>query len=183
MFKHIKSFLTQEESVYYYDNLIPINLPFEQKYLSIRDKKIPVPRLTCWIAEKENLVYNYSAIKNIPILFPEFLIPLKVKLENQVGSSFNSVLVNLYRDGRDSVYYHSDNEKELGKYPTIASLSLGASRKFLIKHLDRIEKYILDSGDLFIMFGKSQLETEHCIPKDPQCSNPRINLTFRQIFT
>lgn len=111
---------------------------------------------------------------------------LRKLLEGRLGLRFNSVLANLYRDGHDSMGWHSDNEPELGDEPAIASISLGAERDFLIRNCDRraaAEKHVipLTHGSLLLMQGKSQQDWQHALPKRRKVLAPRINLTFRLI--
>ena len=119
-----------------------------------------------------------------PKPWTEELMLLKAKIEALTNSSYNSVLANLYRDGKDSNGWHSDDEKELGENPTIASLSLGSSRVFQLKHKATGERrnILLESGSLLIMSGELQKNWKHQIPKKSKIFEPRINLTFRKIL-
>jgi alkylated DNA repair dioxygenase AlkB len=146
-------------------------------------QEILIPRLTAWYGD-EDAHYRYSGIDNKPLPWTSWLRNLRLMLEKDLGTSFNSVLLNRYRTGKDSVAWHSDNEKELGANPVIASISLGASRKFSLKSkADRsITKSItLDSGSLLVMAGETQSNYLHCIPKTTKEVGERINLTFRNI--
>ena len=114
------------------------------------------------------------------------LLKIKQSIEPLVGISFNSVLINYYRDGKDRVAWHSDDEKELGKNPVIASVSLGADRKFKLRHkkykLNHLKhEVILQNGSLLLMKGTTQHNWLHEIPRTARPIGPRINLTFRVI--
>ncbi|GAB4224311.1 MAG: alpha-ketoglutarate-dependent dioxygenase AlkB [Gammaproteobacteria bacterium] len=158
------------------------SLPWKQEYIVMYGKKIRLPRLTVWVGDPE-AYYTYSRIKNYPIQWNIELQAIKVKLTKCFGVEFNSVLVNLYRTGSDYVGWHRDNEPELGNNPIIASISLGTERKFCFRNCNSQEKFqlILHNGSLLLMYGNSQKDWEHCLPKSPNCISPRINLTFRHI--
>jgi alkylated DNA repair dioxygenase AlkB len=114
---------------------------------------------------------------------PDRLLDVKRRVEERCGSEFNTVLLNLYRDGKDSVAWHSDDEPELGKEPVIASVSLGAERDFMLRRKDQHDrqlKLLLPHGSLLVMQGGTQADWEHCLPKRT-LSGPRINLTFRVV--
>lgn len=148
-------------------------------------KTHPQPRLTAWYGDK-GLVYTYSKITMTADGWTPPLLELKNTLEKDLNASFNSVLVNYYRDGNDHMSYHSDDEKELGKNPVIASLSFGAVRRFYLKH--RIDKnvsphvYELEDQSLLVMKGELQKFWNHKISKSTKVKTPRLNLTFRQIY-
>jgi alkylated DNA repair dioxygenase AlkB len=119
-----------------------------------------------------------------PLLWNPALTNIKSKIESLSKMEFNSVLLNLYRDGKDSVAWHSDDEPELGKNPVIASVSFGANRRFMFRHKRQKElKYELEltHGSLLMMKGTTQHFWQHQIPKVKKLTQPRINLTFRQI--
>lgn len=155
--------------------------PWKQESIKIFGKQVPQPRLQAWYGERD---YQYSGLKLTPIPLPDFLLPLKQQCELAANQKFNSVLINLYRDGEDSMGWHQDNEPELGEKPVIASISLGAERKFSIKHLTTNEKhhFQLSHGSLLIMGGKMQHHWKHCLPKTRRAISSRINLTFRYIY-
>lgn len=122
--------------------------------------------------------------------FSEQVQSLKLKVEKHLDYKFNSVLLNYYRDGNDSVAWHSDDEYELGKEPLIASISFGAIRKFKVrsKSINPFElrysyDYELEDGSLLIMKGATQQFYQHCIPKTKKLIGPRVNLTFRSVIT
>lgn len=144
-----------------------------------------VPRLTAWYGD-QGASYRYSGITHHPVAWTEALLVLKRRVETLCQSDFNSALLNLYRDGRDSVAWHSDDEPELGAQPAIASFSLGASRTFQLKHKkhkDLRHKLTLTSGSLLVMRGDTQKCWLHQVPKEPAITEPRINITFRNIIT
>lgn len=152
--------------------------------IMIFGKSIAQPRLIAWHGSSD-LRYSYSGLELKAEPWTPNLLKIKTRVENACGQKFNSVLLNLYRDQKDSNGWHADDEKELGSDPTIASLSLGAPRDFLLKHntdKKRI-KICLESGSLLIMSGKTQHHWKHSLPKRAGTIGPRINLTFRTIMT
>lgn len=164
-------------------------LNWEQSVISLYGKATKIPRLNAWYAD-EGCDYKYS---NHQLVRRDWVDPLRdlrlrgqrVMAEMASPQEFNSVLANLYRDGRDSVAYHADDEPELGPNPIIASISLGAPRRFLMKHrfdtkASRIE-IELGHGSLLIMRGETQKNWLHSVPKASKVTEPRINLTFRRI--
>lgn len=142
----------------------------------------PMPRLTAWYAD-DAITYSYSGVTHVGLRWTTPLSELKTRLESLSGASFNSVLLNRYRDGQDSLGWHADNEKELGTDPVIASVSLGAVRCFRLKHLQSREtiKFDLASGSLLVMAGTTQHHWHHSIAKTKQFIGERINLTYRWI--
>ena len=155
---------------------------WSQDPIKIFGKEIMQPRLTHLFGEKS---YSYSNIIMHPEPFPETLQLLKNKVENFTKSTFNVCLANLYRDGKDSMGWHSDDEKELGINPIIASVSLGEERMFHLQHKTKKElkhKLVLAPGSLLIMKGETQHFWKHQLPKTRKKVAPRINLTFRKII-
>lgn len=141
------------------------------------------PRLSCWIGDP-GATYVYSGTRFEPQPWPAALLPVRERLRRETGISFNSVLANLYRDGRDRMGWHSDNEPELGRRPTIASLSLGAERRFALKHRSVAElrrTLVLAHGSLLLMAGETQAHYRHALPPSARVKEARINLTFRRI--
>jgi len=141
------------------------------------------PRLSCWIGDRQAR-YRYSGADFEPHPWLERLGPLRAQVEQACGVRFNSVLLNLYRDGGDSMGWHSDDEPELGPSPVIASVSLGAARRFLLRRREepsRKAEYLLAHGDLLVMRGGTQRFYQHALPKMARVSSERINLTFRWI--
>ena len=143
------------------------------------------PRLSCWIGDPE-ASYRYSGTRFEPRPWPDSLLPVRMRLRDELRVDFNSVLANLYRDGRDAMGWHSDSEPELGARPMIASLSLGATRRFVLKHRgDPASKLALDlpHGSLLVMSGDTQRHYRHALPRTAKPVGARINLTFRRIET
>ena len=141
------------------------------------------PRRSCWIGDSE-AVYRYSGMRFTPRPWTPALSLLREEVGAAAGVRFNSVLVNLYRDGDDAMGWHSDDEPELGPEPLIASLSLGGERRFVLKHRRRPENrlaLLLKHGSLLLMSGETQRNYRHALPRTRKPVAPRINLTFRSI--
>jgi alkylated DNA repair dioxygenase AlkB len=153
-------------------------IAWEQHVLTLYGRTMPTPRLTAWMGDG---VYRYSGIVNEPGPWPEALAALRERLRDQLGVDFNSCLANLYRDSADSMGYHSDNEPELGPRPTIASVSLGDRRRFVLRHRMSGARWTWDlgHGDLLVMRDESQSDYAHAVPKTSRPVGPRMNLTFR----
>lgn len=149
--------------------------------VTVYGKQHPQPRLTAWYGVAG---YGYSGLSLPARPFTELQLMLKGAVEQATGRSFNSVLLNYYRDNRDSMGFHSDDERELGPAPAIASLSFGASRVFTLKHkrLPKTIKLALEHESLLLMAGTLQQCWQHGIPKERHNCGPRINLTFRNIL-
>lgn len=159
--------------------------PWRQHSINLFGRTVPIPRLQAWYGDSQ-CSYSYSSIALIPLPWTHELIQLKEHVETLCSHTFNSVLLNLYRTGQDSNGWHSDDEKELGQQPVIASLSLGATRRFKLCHKIKKEQPIINleltSGSLLCMSGHSQSHWQHCVPKTARLVEPRINLTFRNIL-
>jgi alkylated DNA repair dioxygenase AlkB len=158
-------------------------IQWRQDWITIYGRSRPQPRLTAWYGDPGKS-YSYSGITMHPMPWISTLLSLKANLEGLSGVVFNSVLLNLYRDGNDSMGWHSDDEPELGLNPVIGSLSLGGTRRFMLRH--RFEKGLkhqleLTSGSLLLMQGTTQQYWQHQVPKTKRPVLPRINLTFRVI--
>ncbi len=181
-FSFYPNFLSAEESTLLY-HFFETELPWEISPITIFGKTFQTPRKEAFFSEK-GLTYSYSGKK----LTQHPLIPeiqrLKQKIEQLTKEEFNAVLVNFYRDGNDGNGWHSDNEKELGKEPIIASLSLGTTRRFDLKHISTGEKLAIEltHGSLLVMGKSIQPNWKHCIAKSKRISEGRINLTFRKII-
>ncbi|MFC7356955.1 alpha-ketoglutarate-dependent dioxygenase AlkB family protein [Jejudonia soesokkakensis] len=176
------AFLSQEEASEYY-NILFTETDWQQDDIKIFGKIYPQPRLTALYGDTTKS-YSYSGITMFPKPFTPTLSAIKNKIEDLMGIQFTSVLLNLYRDGTDSNGWHSDDEKELGNQPIIASLSLGATRMFHLKHkytTSKSYKLPLEAGSLLIMKGNTQHNWKHQIPKTKKKVDSRINLTFRII--
>ena len=160
------------------------DLNWETGFIKIFGKTHQIPRLQAWYADNE-IEYTYSGKKLQRHNWNNLLLEIKEKIENITSFKFNSVLANLYRDGNDSMGLHSDDEKELGKNPVIASLSLGETREIYFKHKNKKLNLVIPqaSGQLLLMHGKTQKYWKHEIKKTKKIKKPRINLTFRNIIT
>ena len=160
--------------------LLHTELAWEQRDITMFGRTMPMPRLTAWMGEGS---YTYSGITHGPAPWPRTISAIRDRLIAEFGGSFNSCLANLYRDGSDSMGWHSDNEPELGPRPTIASVNFGARRSFVLRHRRTKQRwtYELGEGDLLIMRDESQEEYAHAVPKTARPVGPRINLTFRTI--
>jgi alkylated DNA repair dioxygenase AlkB len=157
--------------------------PWRQDSIRIMGREMAQPRLTAWYGEP-GTVYRYSGLTLSPLPFTALLGRLKAAAEAAAGIVFNSALLNFYRDGADSVSWHSDNEPELGPDPVIASLSLGAMRRFDLRHRterDRRVAFELQHGSILVMGPGCQTAWQHRIAKTKAPVGPRINLTFRWI--
>ena len=143
-------------------------------------REVQQPRLSAWYGEKS---YTYSGRTFRPLPFTPLQREIKRVIEDVTGKRFNSVLLNYYRDGNDSMGFHSDDEPELGREPAIASLTFGDTRTFILKHKHQPKtlKIDLSDGSLLLMSGKLQNCWRHGINKERSPRGPRINLTFRRI--
>jgi alkylated DNA repair dioxygenase AlkB len=149
----------------------------------IYGREVPIPRLTAWHGDPGR-TYTYSKIAMEPQPWTPPLLEIKASVEEAVGVRCNSVLLNLYRDGRDSVAWHSDDEPTLGADPVIASVSFGATRRFQLRRTaqkDVRRELDLVHGSLLVMRGATQRLWQHQVPKTSRPVGPRINLTFRTI--
>lgn len=158
-------------------------IPWEQHRLRLFGREIPAPRLSCWVGDAE-AVYTYSRVRFEPRPWSPLLSALRRGVAEMAAADFNSVLCNLYRDGNDAMGWHSDDEAELGPQPLIASLSLGAVRRFRLRHkrdADARLEIALPSGSVLLMGGDTQRHYRHDLPRALRVRLPRLNLTFRQI--
>lgn len=158
-------------------------IKWEIKPVTVFGKTYPQPRLTA-LYSYDTRPYSYSNLELKPIAVTKELHEIFEIIKKELKIKFNSVLLNLYRDGQDSNGWHADNEKELGKNPIIASITLGEVRPFHFKHRSIKEekhKINLEHGSLLLMHGEMQHYWVHHIPKTKKEINPRINLTFRNI--
>jgi alkylated DNA repair dioxygenase AlkB len=144
------------------------------------------PRLIAWYGDV-GMNYTYSGIQLTPLPWTQMLLDIKSRVEAAAHTNFNSVLLNYYRDHRDNMGLHSDNEPELGERPILASLSFGEERTFILKHKhDKALKPVrlrLASGSLLLMKGETQRYWKHGIDKETRPCGPRVNMTFRRIRT
>lgn len=166
-----------------FDELL-VSIPWEVHRIRLFGREVDSPRLSCWIGDPD-AAYTYSGTRFVPRPWPQALWSVRERLSHELGVAFNSVLANLYRDGRDSMGWHSDSEAELGSQPAIASLSLGATRRFVLKQRrDPSLKLALElpPGSLLLMRGDTQRLYRHALPRTAKPVGARINLTFREIL-
>jgi len=160
-------------------------VPWRSESIVLWGRRHPQPRLTAWYGDA-GARYRYSGITLEPLPWSRTLVRIKRRIEVISGEAFNSVLVNYYRDNNDSMGNHSDDEPELGEEPTIASVSLGEVRTFVMRHKTRRDlrpvRLHLKSGSLLLMQGPTQRFWMHGLPKESLHCGPRINLTFRRIL-
>ncbi|MDX2029656.1 MAG: alpha-ketoglutarate-dependent dioxygenase AlkB [Blastocatellia bacterium] len=178
-----EGFFAPEECVRLMQSLLA-ETAWGQGEIRIYGRRYAEPRLTAWHGD-EGKSYSYSGIVLQPRPWTPLLAGIRERVDAAAGAPFNSVLLNLYRDGRDSNGWHQDNEPELGENPVIASVSFGATRRFQLRHkvrreLPRID-LDLEDGSLLLMAGATQHFWQHQIPKTARPVGARINLTFRVI--
>ncbi|NXJ79304.1 ALKB3 dioxygenase, partial [Trogon melanurus] len=186
----IPGFIDLEQADWMFEQLLQ-DIPWGQRTHVRQEVSFEEPRLTCWYGE---LPYTYSRITMQPNPnWHPLLSVLKERVEEFAGYTFNSLLCNLYRNEKDSVDWHSDDEPSLGKNPVIASLSFGATRTFEMRKKPSPEEngdytYVqrlrvpLDHGTLLVMEGATQEDWQHRVPKEYHSRDARINLTFRIIY-
>ncbi|XP_022067457.1 alpha-ketoglutarate-dependent dioxygenase alkB homolog 3 [Acanthochromis polyacanthus] len=186
----MSGFLPQEEADWMFSKLLA-ELPWSQKTNYRQGEAYEEPRLTCWYGQ---LPYTYAcSTMAANTQWHPLLLTLRLAVEQASGHSFNSLLCNLYRDGHDSIGWHSDDEASLGSKPVIASLSLGDTRVFSLRkqpppeedgdytYVERI-RVPLSHGTLLLMEGATQDDWQHQVAKEYHDRGPRINLTFRTIY-
>jgi alkylated DNA repair dioxygenase AlkB len=157
--------------------------PWRQERIEVWGKVHDQPRLTSWHGDP-GTDYTYSGVTLATCPWTPLLSRLRRDIEEATGHRYNSVLLNLYRNQHDGVGWHSDDERELGRLPVIASLSLGETRSFRLRHRERRHAPVsiaLTDGSLLLMAGATQRNWQHAIPKERRDKGPRINLTFRHI--
>jgi alkylated DNA repair dioxygenase AlkB len=177
-------FIDESQGTTYLNTLLNETV-WHQPELWMFGRRVKIPRLTSWFGD-ENVSYVYSGIRNVPQPWTVPLDEIRKLVENKVGQAFNSVLLNLYRDGSDHLSWHKDDERELGSNPKIASISLGAERIFALRSTSQNARrlnyeLILEHGSLMYMAGETQSCWAHCIKRQPKISASRINLTFRRV--
>lgn len=181
--RYYQRFLSVDRANYYYKNFLE-TIPWQQEDVKVFGKVYAQPRLTSLHSDSLSS-YTYSGLTLQPNPMTKTLFELLKLIQTVCQHDFNCVLLNLYRNGSDSNGWHADNEKELGKYPKIASFSFGADRFFHFKHRKIKEqryKMELHHGSLLLMEGEMQKYWLHQIPKTKRQLEPRINLTFRKII-
>ncbi len=178
-------FVTEHRQLY---SRLANTLDWHQPEVSVYGKRHKTPRLTAFQGDV-GLSYRYSGVEHQAAGWDATLQSLKMRIDSLLGTGFNTVLLNWYRDGADSMGYHADDEPELGKDPVIASISLGAERRCMMKPRDKSKTdgkntrhIVLAGGSLLVMAGRFQSEWLHAVPKDAGQVSGRINLTFRQIL-
>lgn len=157
------------------------NIQWEHNEIKMFGKTIYEPRFSAWYGDK---VYTYSGAQRTPYCWTKELLQIKQQVEQIAKQEFNSVLLNWYRDGQDSMGMHADDEKELGKNPLIASISFGATRTFILhrkKNIDHKLNIQLTHSSILLMKGGLQHHWKHGIPKQRKITEPRVNLTFRKV--
>lgn len=177
-------FLSSNEADHLFQILM-LETQWKQEHIVIAGISRLQPRLTAWYGDY-NAHYTYSGLRLTPLKWTSALLQIKQKIEVISQASFNSVLINFYRDEKDSMGWHADNEASLGPQPCIASLSLGETRQFKMKHRtlsNQRYKLPLNHGSLLMMEGSTQEHWLHSIDKEKHTCGPRINLTFRRIIT
>lgn len=177
-----QAFLNKEEELYFFESLYK-ETKWEQRTIKMFGKIMIQPRLIAWYGD-EGISYTYSGNTFEATEWSKGISELKDKVEDYTDCQFNSALVNLYEHGQHSMSWHSDNEKELGRNPIIASVSLGANRKFQFKHIENKTLYntVLEGGSLLLMEKETQHFWKHSLPKQKQVFEPRINITFRNVL-
>jgi alkylated DNA repair dioxygenase AlkB len=177
----IEHFFDAIESKKYFELLLN-GIVWKQEKMNMYGKELMFPRLTAWYGDSDK-PYAFSGILLKPNDWTNELLEIKQKIEAKTEAIFNSVLLNRYRNGNDSISWHTDAEKELGENPVIASVNFGATRKFQLKHNTTNEKVDIEltNGSLLIMQGSLQHYWKHQVPKTKKKVGERINLTFRVI--
>jgi alkylated DNA repair dioxygenase AlkB len=178
-----ENFFEKKESERYFNHLLN-EIKWKQEPIKIFGKEVMQPRLTSFYGDVEK-GYAYSGIIMKPNQWTNELIEIKNKIEDVAEVKFTSALLNLYRDGKDSMGWHRDNEKELGSNPVIASVSFGESRIFKLrnyKNKKNVKSIELSNGSFLLMKGETQHYWEHALPKTSRRTGKRINITFRVII-
>jgi alkylated DNA repair dioxygenase AlkB len=161
-----------------------LDLDWGHDRIRIFGKEHAAPRLTAWYGDL-GISYHYSGVTHVARPWTNELAALRERVVADTGAHFNFVLANLYRDGADSLGWHSDDERVLGKQPVIASLSFGATRRLRFRTRTAVPAATtaidLEHGSLLVMFGQSQREWQHSLPRTKRVHDARINLTFRRL--
>lgn len=188
---YIPALFSKEAAKAFFQQLVSTEvIEWRQEHVKLFGRLCQVPRLTAWYGDPD-AEYHYTGLHLKPLPWCSPLLEIKHVLEKATNESFNSVLLNYYRNGADSVGWHSDDEPELGVNPVIASISFGAERDFVIRHKDyktmgmKPVKMTLASGSCLMMAGTTQQFWQHQIPKRSLIKVPdgRVNLTFRSVIT
>jgi len=179
--RHFPDAIPVLETEHLFDVLLG-ETPWLQDEVLMYGKRVKTPRLSAWYGDRP---YQYSGLKLKPKSLTPLLCDLKLRVEKITSNVFNSVLLNFYRDGADSMSWHSDDEIELGKNPAIASLNLGGTRRFRLRRKDdhkQTRSIELNAGSVLLMAGALQHFWQHSVPKTKKPVAPRMNLTFRHIL-
>ncbi len=180
--KLLRGFLAAKEAAALFAQLHEV-VPWRHDTIRVYGREHPLPRLQQWFGDPERS-YTWSGIEMQPLPWTPVLRVLRDRVADAVGAAFNSVLLNLYRNGHDTVGWHADDEPELGSTPTIASVSLGAERDFALRRKDRAGDSVvvpLPPGSLLVMSGATQANWQHALPRRKRVQRARINLTFRHV--
>lgn len=176
-------FLAPGEARQLFERLLE-DLPWEQPRVRVFGREHPAPRLQSWHGDPD-AVYRYSGLTLRPLPWTRELGRIAERIEAVTGHRFNSVLANLYRDGRDSMGWHADDERELGPSPRVASVSLGAERDFALRRRGARRQALtlaLRDNELLLMEPGLQEGWQHSLPRRLRIKAPRVNLTFRQVL-
>jgi alkylated DNA repair dioxygenase AlkB len=179
---YYRCFFAPETAERYFQTLL-CEAAWEKRMLLVYGTRHPEPRLTAWYGN-EGAQYSYSGTTRLPNPWTPLLLEIKQRVEHAAGVCYNSLLLNQYRDGKDSVSWHSDDKPSLGLNPSIASVSFGAVRSFHLRHRrDKHVRHTMDlaPGSLLLMQGPTQHFWHHQVPKTSRAVGPRINLTFRSV--
>ena len=177
---YIPRFILHHHAIY---GALAAQLDWREESIMMFGRRVKVPRLCTWCGD-EGVVYRYSHTVHRATGWAPFVESIRDDLQACLNTRFNFVLGNLYRDGKDAMGWHADDEPELGNEPCIASLSFGASRRFDLRARDgsgRRASVILEPGSLLLMQGRSQRDSQHALPRTKATIGPRINLTFRRV--
>lgn len=161
-----------------------VEVPWKQEHITVFGRRHPMPRLSCWMADP-GCEYRYADLQNVIEPWTPVALEIRARLQSELACPFNSLLLNLYRDGHDSMGWHADDEPELEPQAPIASLSLGAARTFRMRPrgrpADSKVAFELSHGDLLVMDPPTQRHWQHELPRRLRVRGPRINLTFRHV--
>ncbi|HZV38647.1 MAG TPA: alpha-ketoglutarate-dependent dioxygenase AlkB [Pseudoxanthomonas sp.] len=164
-------------------DMLAAQVPWEIHRIRLFGREVDSPRLSCWMGDAD-ATYRYSGVRHAPRPWLPALAEIRERLRREIRVDSNSVLLNRYRNGRDAMGWHSDDEAELGSEPVIASLSLGATRRFVLKHRREPSCRLaleLEHGSLLLMAGATQRHYRHALPRTVKPVGERINLTFRRL--
>ncbi|WP_367872025.1 alpha-ketoglutarate-dependent dioxygenase AlkB [Luteolibacter sp. Populi] len=174
--------LPEQDADRYRDALL-VTVPWKNDETVIFGKRIVTARKVAWYADSD-LSYTYSGTTKQALPWTEELLELRAMVEAHAGASFNACLLNLYHDGSEGMGWHSDDEKSIEANSCIASVSLGAGRKFSFRHKRTKEtiSLVLENGSVLVMKDETQTHWHHQLPKAARIKSPRINLTFRKMI-